>query len=163
MSFPTLMPAPPPAPEVPPVDVPPVGLPPVELPPIEPPAEIPPELFEDPLEPPLPDVPLVAVPLLDGAVALSPQPAKPIVNANAHPREQRIRKWNEKPYLGAKVRVHPIHVDDREGEVALSVTLDGDCAAYGVTEPSQSTGSSSYATAAIMLSEEMSSNRKEKP
>jgi ketosteroid isomerase-like protein len=59
-----------------------------------------------------------------------------IDNGKEH-RGPAIRKWNEKLYLGAKVRVHPIHVEDREGEVALSVTLDGDYATYGVTEPSQ--------------------------
>jgi hypothetical protein len=82
------MPAPPPAPELPPVE-PPIELPPIELPPMEPPAEMPPELLEDPPEPPLPDAPLVGVPLLDGARALSPQPAKPIVSANAHACAQR--------------------------------------------------------------------------
>jgi len=84
MSFPTLMPAPPPAPALPPVE-----LPLVELPPMEPPAEIPPELLGDPLEPPLPEAPLVAPLLADDGPAWSAQPAKPIVTANAHACAQR--------------------------------------------------------------------------
>ena len=56
---------------------------------MEPPADSPTELLEDPLEPPLPTAPPVPVPLLDGARALSPQPAKPIVTASVHACAQR--------------------------------------------------------------------------
>lgn len=48
-----------------------------------------------------------------------------------------LREWNDTVYIGAKVVVHPIHVEERDGSTVLSVTVDGDYAAFGVTEPSQ--------------------------
>ncbi len=48
-----------------------------------------------------------------------------------------FRDWNDKLYIGAKVVAHPIHIEERDGSTVLSVTLDGDYAAYGVTGPFQ--------------------------
>lgn len=48
-----------------------------------------------------------------------------------------FREWNDKLYIGAKVVVHPIHIEERDGSTVLSVALDGDYSAYGVTGPFQ--------------------------
>ena len=50
-------------------------------------------------------------------------------------RGAEIREWNEKLYLGANVVVHPIHVEQRDGQIVLAVTVDGDYQTYGVNEP----------------------------
>jgi ketosteroid isomerase-like protein len=48
-----------------------------------------------------------------------------------------IREWNNKLYIGRKVVVHPIHIEQRDGEIVLAIALDGDYAAFGITEPLQ--------------------------
>ena len=50
---------------------------------------------------------------------------------------EELRKWNDDLYIGSNVVVHPIHVEERDGETVLAVAVDGDYAAYGVTEPLQ--------------------------
>jgi len=52
-------------------------------------------------------------------------------------RGAQIRAWNEALYLGSNVRVHPLHVEEREGQAVLAVAVDGDYESYGVTEPFQ--------------------------
>ncbi|HEV3057756.1 MAG TPA: nuclear transport factor 2 family protein [Vicinamibacterales bacterium] len=46
-------------------------------------------------------------------------------------------EWNDTVYIGASVVVHPIHIEEQDGSTVLSVTLDGDYAAFGVTAPTQ--------------------------
>jgi hypothetical protein len=52
-------------------------------------------------------------------------------------RGDQIREWNDKLYLGSNVSVHPLHVEERQGQIVLAVAVDGDYASYGVTEPFQ--------------------------
>jgi hypothetical protein len=52
-------------------------------------------------------------------------------------RGPEISEWNDKAYLGSNVRVHPIHVEERDGSIVLAVAVDGDYASFGVTEPFQ--------------------------
>ena len=52
-------------------------------------------------------------------------------------RGTQIREWNDALYLGSNVRVHPIHVEERDGRTVLAVAVDGDYESYGVTEPFQ--------------------------
>jgi ketosteroid isomerase-like protein len=48
-----------------------------------------------------------------------------------------LREWNDTVYIGANVVVHPIYIGERDGSTVLAVTVAGDYAAFGVTEPSQ--------------------------
>src|ERR1700747_2483611 len=48
-----------------------------------------------------------------------------------------LRQWNDKVFLGANVVVQPIHIEDRDGLTVLAVTVKGDYASFGITEPLQ--------------------------
>ena len=48
-----------------------------------------------------------------------------------------IARWTDSLYLGSNVRVHPLHTEERDGHTVLTVAVDGDYAALGVTEPFQ--------------------------
>jgi hypothetical protein len=50
---------------------------------------------------------------------------------------EEIARWNASLYLGANVRVHPLHAEQRNGHTVLTVAVDGDYASLGVTEPFQ--------------------------
>jgi hypothetical protein len=49
----------------------------------------------------------------------------------------KLREWNDKLYIGAKVVTHPIHYAEKNEQLILSVALDGDYSAFGVTGPFQ--------------------------
>jgi ketosteroid isomerase-like protein len=48
-----------------------------------------------------------------------------------------IAEWNERLFIGANVRVHPIHLDRRNDHIVLTVVVDDDYASVGVTEAFQ--------------------------
>jgi len=48
-----------------------------------------------------------------------------------------LRQWNDKVFIGANVVVQPIHIEDRDGLTVLAVTVKGDYASFGITEPLQ--------------------------
>src|ERR1700720_1360868 len=48
-----------------------------------------------------------------------------------------LTSWADSLYLGSNVRVHPLHTEERDGHTVLTVAVDGDYAALGVTEPFQ--------------------------
>jgi ketosteroid isomerase-like protein len=52
-------------------------------------------------------------------------------------RGDEIAKWCDTLYLGSNVVVHPLNVEERNGEIALAVAVNGDYASVGVTEPFQ--------------------------
>ena len=52
-------------------------------------------------------------------------------------RGEEIAHWTDTLYLGSNVRVHPLHTEERDGHTVLTVAVDGDYAALGVTEPFQ--------------------------
>jgi len=52
-------------------------------------------------------------------------------------RGAEIEAWNARLYLGAQVKVHPIHLAERDDAMVLTVIVDGDYAAFGVTGPFQ--------------------------
>jgi ketosteroid isomerase-like protein len=48
-----------------------------------------------------------------------------------------IADWNDRLFLGANVRVQPIHMAERDGKTVVTVMVDGDYANLGVTGPFQ--------------------------
>jgi ketosteroid isomerase-like protein len=48
-----------------------------------------------------------------------------------------IAEWNDRLFIGANVKIHPIHLADRDGQTVLTVIVDGDYASFGVTEAFQ--------------------------
>ncbi|TCW86612.1 hypothetical protein C5O80_01120 [Burkholderia sp. SRS-46] len=52
-------------------------------------------------------------------------------------RGEEIAHWADNLCLGSNVRVHPLHAEERDGHTVLTVAVDGDYAALGVTEPFQ--------------------------
>ena len=60
-----------------------------------------------------------------------------LIDMDKEHRGEEIVEWNDKLYLGSNVRVHPLHMTSRDGETIVSVAVDGDFAALGVTEPFQ--------------------------
>jgi ketosteroid isomerase-like protein len=60
-----------------------------------------------------------------------------LVDTGKEHRGAEIRRWNDELYLGANVRVHPIHAEERGDDLVVTVAVDGDYKSYGVTEPFQ--------------------------
>jgi ketosteroid isomerase-like protein len=60
-----------------------------------------------------------------------------LVDTGKEHRGAEIRRWNDELYLGANVRVHPIHAEERGDDLVVAVAVDGDYKSYGVTEPFQ--------------------------
>jgi ketosteroid isomerase-like protein len=48
-----------------------------------------------------------------------------------------IRRWNDELYLGSNVVVHPLFAEKRDDDIVVTVAVDGDYEAHGVTEPFQ--------------------------
>jgi ketosteroid isomerase-like protein len=48
-----------------------------------------------------------------------------------------IRRWNDELFLGSNVVVHPLFVQERDGCIVVTMAVDGDYEAQGVTEPFQ--------------------------
>ena len=60
-----------------------------------------------------------------------------LIDMGKEHRGKEIAHWADNLYLGANVRVHPLHTEERDGHTVLTVAVDGDFAALGVTEPFQ--------------------------
>src|SRR5258708_39354813 len=64
-----------------------------------------------------------------------------LIDVGEEHRGDEIARWTDSRYLGSNVRVHPLHIEERDGRtvltVAVAVAVDGDYAALGVTEPFQ--------------------------
>jgi ketosteroid isomerase-like protein len=60
-----------------------------------------------------------------------------LVDMGKEHRGDEIARWMDSFYLGSNVRVHPLHIEERDGHTVLAVAVDGDYAAFGVTEPFQ--------------------------
>jgi hypothetical protein len=52
-------------------------------------------------------------------------------------RGEQIRKWNDELYIGAAVRIVPLHFEQQEAVPVLHVCVDGDYQSHGVTGPFQ--------------------------
>ena len=60
-----------------------------------------------------------------------------LIDMGKEHRGEEIAHWADNLYLGSNVRVHPLHTEERDGHTVLTVAVDGDYAALGVTEPFQ--------------------------
>lgn len=60
-----------------------------------------------------------------------------LIDMGKEHRGEEIAHWVDNLYLGSNVRVHPLHHEERDGHTVLTVAVDGDYAALGVTEPFQ--------------------------
>jgi ketosteroid isomerase-like protein len=60
-----------------------------------------------------------------------------LIDMGKEHRGEEIAHWADNLYLGSNVRVHPLHTEERDGHTVLTVAVDGDYAAVGVTEPFQ--------------------------
>jgi ketosteroid isomerase-like protein len=60
-----------------------------------------------------------------------------LIDMGEEHRGEEIARWTDSLYLGSNVRVHPLHVEERDGHTVLAVAVDGDYAALGVAEPFQ--------------------------
>jgi len=60
-----------------------------------------------------------------------------LIDMGKEHRGEDIAHWADNLYLGSNVRVHPLHTEERDGHTVLTVAVDGDYAALGVTEPFQ--------------------------
>lgn len=60
-----------------------------------------------------------------------------LIDSNREYRGDELWEWNETVYIGANAIVHPIHIAERDDSFVLAVTVTGDYAVYGVTEPCQ--------------------------
>jgi ketosteroid isomerase-like protein len=60
-----------------------------------------------------------------------------LIDIGKEHRGDEIARWTDSLYLGSNVRVHPLHTEERDGHTVLTVAVDGDYAALGVTEPFQ--------------------------
>jgi ketosteroid isomerase-like protein len=60
-----------------------------------------------------------------------------LIDMGKEHRGEEIGHWSDNLYLGSNVRVHPLHTKERDGHTVLTVAVDGDYAAFGVTEPFQ--------------------------
>lgn len=60
-----------------------------------------------------------------------------LIDMGKEHRGEEIAHWADNFYLGSNVRVHPLHHEERDGHTVLTVAVDGDYAALGVTEPFQ--------------------------
>ena len=60
-----------------------------------------------------------------------------LIDMGKEHRGEEIAHWADTLYLGSNVRVHPLHTEERDGHTVLTVAVDGDYAALGVTEPFQ--------------------------
>ena len=71
------------------------------------------------------------------AVLLSFADDAVLIDMGKEHRGEEIAHWADNLYLGSNVRVHPLHTEERDGHTVLTVAVDGDYAALGVTEPFQ--------------------------
>ena len=60
-----------------------------------------------------------------------------LIDMGKEHRGEEIAHWADNLYLGSNVRVHPLHAEERDAHTILTVAVDGDYAALGVTEPFQ--------------------------
>ena len=60
-----------------------------------------------------------------------------LIDMGKEHRGLEIAHWADALYLGSNVRVHPLHTEERDGHTVLTVAVDGDYEALGVTEPFQ--------------------------
>jgi hypothetical protein len=60
-----------------------------------------------------------------------------LIDMGEEHRGEEIARWTDSLYLGSNVRVHPLHTEERDGHTVLTVAVDGDYAALGLTEPFQ--------------------------
>src|ERR1700722_11368735 len=60
-----------------------------------------------------------------------------LIDMGEEHRGEEIARWTDSLYLGSNVRVHPLHTEERDGRTVLTVAVDGDFTALGVTEPFQ--------------------------
>jgi hypothetical protein len=60
-----------------------------------------------------------------------------LIDMGKEHRGLEIAHWADALYLGSNVRVHPLHTEERDRHTVLTVAVDGDYEALGVTEPFQ--------------------------
>ena len=60
-----------------------------------------------------------------------------LIDMGKEHRGEEIARWTDSLYLGSNVCVHPLHTEECDGHTVLTVAVDGDYEALGVTEPFQ--------------------------
>jgi len=58
-----------------------------------------------------------------------------LIDMGEEHRGEEIARWTDTLYLGSNVRVHPLHVEERDGHTVLAVAVDGDYGELGSHGP----------------------------